>query len=250
MLGYANIFISTFVLSLADALSLIIIPSKNRVIFVENFYENLRKLVWDCLPIVTFTIAASSLVFVIHMAPEAEVRGLTAYIGGLVTLSLVRETVPVMGALAIITQYSTGMTAQIGSMKVTEQIDALKLSGVNPTSYLLMPMIFAGVIGVPILSLVALLFSTIVSFLGTYILVDTTAVVYLNSIKYAVVLKDFLLMLLKAIIFGFFIASVSYTNGIITRGGAKAVGTSTRMSVVINFALIIILDYIITALWL
>lgn len=242
-----NNFIATLMLSLLDSINIIFVQRK---IYKENFFEDLRRIIWTCLPIATLTVGASSIIYSIHVAPGFAERGLTVYLGGLVALALIRESVPVIGSLAIITQYCSGMTAQIGSMKVTEQLDAMKMAKVNPNAYLLVPMFLAGIVGFPIIVLICIVTSLVINFLTTNLLIEISYSLYINSIYNAVVMKDVILSIVKASLFGFFVTLISYTCGVQTIGGSKAVGNSTRLSVILNFATVVILDYIITALWL
>jgi len=244
---FFNTFIFNLVLNLQEALKIIFIVRK---IYTENCVEHLRRIIWTCLPIAVLTVCASSIIFAIQVAPTFATRGLTSYLGGGIALALIRECVPVMGSLALVTQYCSGATAQIGSMKITEQLDAMKISKVSPVSYILVPMILAGIVGFPIVIAISIISGVIVNFFATNLLIDITQKLYTSSILHVVQFKDIFLALTKASIFGFFVTLVSYTCGVLTAGGAKAVGNSTRLAVVINFALIIILDYIITALWL
>lgn len=245
-------FIGTIILSLIEALRVIFqdIPNRHDRFYFEIFLENLRKIVWTCLPIATLTVGSCSIVYSIHVAPEFSSRGLNVYFGGLVALALIREGVPVMGSLAIVSQYCTSMAAQIGSMKITEQLDAMKVSRVNPVAYLLVPMLIAGLIGFPLIAIVCVIAGLIINFIFSTLLIHIAWQVYITSIYSAVVINDIFLALVKCSIFGFVVALVSYTCGVLTVGGSKALGRSTRLSVVINFALVIILDYLITAIWL
>lgn len=245
-----NNFIYTLIVNLLDALFIIFRDLPQGRFYYENFLESLRKIAWNCLPIATLTISASAFIYSIHGAPEMSKRGLTDYLGGLVALALIRESVPVMAALAIVSQYSSGMTAQISSMKVTEQLDAMKVLKVYPNAYLLVPMLLAGLIGFPIVIMICILVGIFVNYLVSNVLIDISYHLYFSSIVRAVAMKDIFLALTKASMFGFLIALISYICGILTQGGAKAVGNSTRLSVVVNFILVVILDYIITALWL
>ena len=243
-------FIATLILSLIDAIKIIYRDAPAGRLYSQNFLENLRKIVWTCLPIATLTVGVSSIVYSIHVAPGFAERGLSIYLGGLVSLALIREGVPVMGSLAIVTQFCSGMTAQIGSMKITDQLDAMKMVKVYPNAYILVPMLLAGLVGFPILITVCIIIGLLINFVATYLLIDISYNLYTTSIFNALQAKDILLALVKASIFGFFVTLISYTCGIQTLGGSKEVGSSTRLSVIINFATIVILDYIITALWL
>jgi len=250
-LNQVNVFIGTLTLSLVEIYTLLIKDNLAvKRVFFSTFLDNLRKIVWSCLPISLLTVSTSAIVYSFHIAPEFYTRGLSVYLGGIVALALIREGAPVMGALAIVTQYCSGMTAQIASMKVTEQLDAMKLAKANPVIYLLFPMICSGIVGFPLVIAICILVSILVNYLTSNLLINVTYQVYTTSIFNAVVIKDLLLVLVKSSIFGFVSTLVSFTCGILTVGGSKSVGNSTRLSVIINFALVVILDYIITALWL
>ena len=246
-LYHFNYFIFVFIKNLNEAIKTIFVQKK---FYTENILENLRKVTWTCLPIATLTVAASSVIYAIHVAPAFATRGLTMYFGGGVALALIRESVPVLASLALVTQYCSGATAQIGSMKITEQLDAMKISKVSPVSYILVPMMLAGAIGFPIVIIISIITGILINFLATHLLIDITYRLYTSSISHVVQFKDIFLAILKASVFGSIVTLVSYTCGVLTTGGAKAVGNSTRLSVIINFALIIIIDYIITSLWL
>ena len=245
-----NNFIGILVVNLLESIRIISKDVPLGRFYIDNFYEYLRKIVWTCLPIATLTVSASSIVYSIHVAPEFSSHGLNSYLGGIIALSLIREGVPVMASLALITQYCTGLTAQIGSMKISEQIDAMKVANVRPTAYLLVPMLLSGLIGFPVMIVICIFVGILVNFLFSNLLINITLHLYISSISNAIVLKDVFLALVKGGVFGFFVSLVSYTCGMLTTGGSKGVGSSTRLSVVVNFALIIILDDIITALWL
>lgn len=246
-LTYINNFIYMLVKSLFESFNIIFIQRK---IYYVNLLESLGKILWTSLPIATLTVGASSAIYSIHVAPEFSERGLSVYLGGLVALSLIREGAPVMGALAIISQFCSGMTAQIGSMKITEQLDAMKTMKVYPSGYLLVPMLCAGFIGFPLVILICILIGIFINYIVSNLLIHITYSLYFSSILHALKVNDIFLALVKSSIFGFCVTLVSYTCGILTSGGSKGVGNATRLSVIINFALVIILDYMITALWL
>ena len=245
-----NNFIATLALNLLDVFQIIYRDVIKGNFYVYNFMENLRRITWTCLPIAMLTVSVSSIIYSIHVAPEFSSHGLSIYLGGIVALALIREGVPVMGTLAIITQFCSGITAEIGSMKVTEQLDAMKLAKVNPNGYLLLPMLFAGLFGFPIVIIVCILLALVVNFIFSNLLINITHHLYLTSILNTVQLKDIFLALIKSSVFGFAATLISYTCGILTTGGSKAIGNSTRLSIIINFVLVVILDYVITALWL
>lgn len=249
ILASINGFIGALGLNLIEAIKIIFRDAPTKRLYNENILENTRRIIWACLPIATLTVSASAVIYSIHIAQEFSSRGLSIYLGGVIALALIREGAPVMGTLAIVTQYCTGMTAQIGSMKVTEQLDAMKVSKVNPNAYLLVPMLLSGLVGFPIVIIICILVGMVVNYVSSYLLIGITYNLYTTSIVNAITIKDIFLAVVKTAVFGFVVSLVSYTCGIQTVGGSKAVGNSTRVSVVINFALVVILDYIITALW-
>ncbi len=242
-----NQFIFSLVNNIKDAFRSIFVKKE---FYKKNFLEHLRSIVWTCLPIATLTIGTSSVIYSIHVAPAFVTHGLTTYFGGGVAVALIRESVPVLASLAIVTQYCSGMSAQIASMKITEQLDAMKISNVNPISYILVPMLSAGIVGFPLIVIISIFTGILFNFLSAHLLIDITSRLYTSSISHVVQFKDIFLSLTKAVVFGFTVTLISYNCGVLARGGAKAVGNATRTSVVINFALVIILDYIITAIWL
>ena len=245
-----NKFISTLILNFNESLKIIFTEVFKGKIYTASLLELLRRIIWNCLPIALLTVSASAFIYSVHVAPEMLSRGLSEYLGGLVALALIREGVPVMSSLAIISQYSTGITAQIGSMKITEQLDAMKILKVLPSAYLLVPMLFAGLIGFPVIAAICVFVGLIVNYISSHLLIDINYNLYFSSVFNSVCMKDIYLCLIKASVFGFVTALISYTIGSLTRGGSKGVGNSTRLSVVINFILVIVLDYLVTALWL
>ena len=134
-------------------------------------------------------------------------------------------------------------------MKITEQIDAMKMAQVYPVPYILVPLLLSGLIGFPILIMICILAGIAVNFVISNLLINITLQLYLSSIVNVVCIKDILLSIVKSSMFGFFVNLVSFNCGMLTLGGSKAVGNSIRLSVSLNFALVLILDYIITALW-
>ena len=244
-----NNFISTLSLNFLEALKIISRDLVAGKIYGDNFIENLRKIIWGSLLIAILTVSASAFIYSIHIAPEFLRRGLSEYLGGLVAIALIREGVPVIASLAIVAHYSTGMTAQIGSMRISEQLDAMKILKVFPNAYMLVPMLLAGVIGFPIVAVICVFVGLVVNFISSHLLIDINYQLYFSSIVTAVTTKDIVLCFAKTSVFGFVVALISYVCGITTKGGSKGVGNATRLSVVLNFILVVVLDYIITALW-
>lgn len=167
-------------------------------------------------------------------------------IGAVVAVSMARELGPVLSALLVTARSGSAMAAEIGTMRVTEQIDALEMMAVNPVKYLVTPRVYTSVIAVPLLTVIA----DIVGYIGGYIV--SVFVFNVNKTLYFRYTQDFTEMddvyhgLIKAAVFGFLIATISCLYGYFTRGGAKGVGESTTKAVVVSSISILVFDYLIT----
>lgn len=170
-------------------------------------------------------------------------------IGTMVAISICRELSPILVGLIVAGRVGSAMAAELGSMKVTEQIDALYTLAVNPIQYLIVPRMIACFLMMPVLTL----FGDIVGISGGYLV--ATKIYDLNPITYIRSSFDFLTYedvysgLIKSAIFGIAIAIVSCFKGFNTQGGAVGVGKATTSAVVISMMLILILDYIMGALF-
>ncbi len=169
-------------------------------------------------------------------------------LGATVALSLVRELGPVLTGLMVTARAGSAMAAEIGTMRVTEQIDALNAMAVNPVHYLVVPRFWAAVLMVPLLTVLA----DIVGIAGGYfvgvILLHIDAGIYVAKMKELVELVDITNGLYKAFVFGAILAIVGCFKGYTARGGAEGVGRATTEAVVIASISILIGDYILTSL--
>ena len=176
-----------------------------------------------------------------------QAEGLT---GATMSLALCREMGPVLTALIVTGRVGSSMATELGTMRVTEQIDALKTMAVNPVQYLITPRIIACITMVPILTM----FFTVVALVSAeYIVVDVMNVdrgLYKGNIQQFLTNRDIVIGLVKSVVFGATIATVSCFKGYKARGGARGVGDATTQSVVFSFIAIFILDYVITAIML
>ena len=170
------------------------------------------------------------------------------YVGTIVTFSLVKELGPVLTAVVITGRIGAAITAEIGTMKVTEQIDALYTLGTNPVKYLSVPRFVACISMIPILTVL----SDVIGVLGGFFVANLklgipSTVYWADSLDYLRV-SDFLHGLIKSIFFGGLLAIVSIHKGFECSGGAEGVGKSTTSSVVTILVLILISDYFLSAL--
>lgn len=167
-------------------------------------------------------------------------------VGGIVALSLTREIAPVFAGLMVTSRAGSAMAAELGNMRVTEQIDAIATMGVSPIQYLVVPRIIAGVIVLPCL---CILF-TLVAMLGAYgVAVSWLQVdpgVFMDRVRQLVEPRDLWMGIVKSAVNGFLISLISCKQGFFASGGAKGVGIATTRAVVQSAVAILIANYIIT----
>ena len=169
-------------------------------------------------------------------------------VGSLVALSLTRELAPVLTALMVTARAASAMTATIGNMAVTEQVDALDSLAVDPLSYLVLPRLLATIVALPLL---AALFSVTgiaaAHLLGVNVL-GLDGLAFMSNVRSSVAWKDVSVGLCKSMVFGVAIAWIATFRGLATRGGALGVGRATSRTVVEAAVLILCGDYVMTAL--
>lgn len=174
--------------------------------------------------------------------------GATAYTGSAVALSLIRELGPVLTALMVNGRAGSAMTAELGIMKISEQIDALRSMAVDPISYLMVPRILAGIIAVPLLTAIF----NIVGILGGYIVgvgtLGLSSGTFISQIESAVQAVDVTSGFVKSVAFGFSFAWISCYKGWTCGFGAIGVNRATTSAVVTSSVTILVLDYFLTSI--
>jgi phospholipid/cholesterol/gamma-HCH transport system permease protein len=216
----------------------------------------LQKKVWDQL----FEIGNASLlmacvlslfiggVLALQTGPVLAERGLTSFIGQIVGLSMCKELGPVMMAVLIAGRIGSAMAAEIGSMTVYQEIDALRTLNINPLHYLVLPRLVAISIALPVL----VVFAVLVGWMGGAMVsvynyqIATTFPGYFNSLRDGVELLDVANGLIKSLAFAVVIGVVSCHQGLQTIGGPRGIGRSVTKAVVNSIVLILILDYFLT----
>jgi len=170
------------------------------------------------------------------------------FIGTMVAFSILKELGPVMTSLVVAGRAGAVVTAEIGTMKVTEQIDALYTLGTNPTRYLLVPRYIAFMITLPLLTVFADFLGILGGLLVATVKLGVSPSVYMNDIFTFLDVSDFMHGFLKTFFFAFMIATVSCYKGLHTEGGAEGVGKATTEAVVASMVLVLVMDYFISAL--
>lgn len=169
-------------------------------------------------------------------------------LGQVVILSILRELGPVLASLMVAGRVGAAIAAEIGTMKVTEQVDALTTLATNPIRYLVVPRIVACLTMMPMLVVVANLMGILGGYVVAVHMLDLNSVAYMNSSFAAVKADDIAIGLVKAVVFGTLIGLMGCYHGYNTRGGAEGVGKATTSAVVYASVAILVSDYFITAL--
>ena len=219
-------------------------PFRRKEIFVQMFRIGVLSF-----PIVFLVSLFTGMVLALQSAYQLTKMNAQIYISSLVALSMVRELGPVLTALVLAGRVGDSITAELGTMKVTEQIDALETLAANPVKYLVVPRFLALCIMLPLLTIYADFIGILGGYLvGVYkLLIGST--IYIQMTYEPLVFKDIFTGLFKALIFAVIICIVSCYEGFRTEGGAEGVGKATTLSVVTSFILIIAADCLFTALF-
>lgn len=197
----------------------------------------------DSLPIVMMTILCTGMVISVQTAKEFVRFGAASSVGGIVAIAMGRELVPVLTGVVVAGRIGAAIAAEIGTMKVTEQIDALRVMAANPVSFLVVPRFIAIVLMMPVL----VVFSNIVGDFGGWVVAHYYAGIssfsYTNSIRTLAEMYDIVGGMIKSSFFGAIIAIVGCYKGLNAPNGAEGVGLATTASVVLSIILIFIANY-------
>jgi phospholipid/cholesterol/gamma-HCH transport system permease protein len=196
--------------------------------------------------IVALTGTFSGMVLALQSVHSLRTFGAEGVVGSIVAISLTREMSPVFTGLMVTARAGSAMAAELGNMRVTEQIDALVTMGVSPVQYLLSPRMLASILMMPLL---CILF-TCVGMGGAWIVgvgwLGVDPGVFISNIEKYLVIGDFVMGEVKAAVFGFLIAAVSCRHGFYAAGGARGVGQATTRAVVQSAVAILIANYVLT----
>ncbi len=197
----------------------------------------------ESLSIALVTAGFVGMVFTIQVAREFIYFGATTTVGGVLALALTRELAPVLTAVVVAGRVGSAFAAEIGTMRVTEQIDALYMLKTDPIDYLVVPRVLACTLMLPILNLMSLVVGMTGGLVIAYSLYDINPTVFLKSVQNFLELWDIFSSMIKSAIFGGVIAVIGCSWGLTTTGGAKGVGQSTTTAVVTSLLAVFILNF-------
>jgi len=215
----------------------------------RNLLKQIEEVGVNSIPVVLITGAFTGMVLALQSYTGFKRFNAEAFVGTVVALSMTRELGPVLSGLMVSGRVGSAMAAELGTMQVTEQIDALYTLATNPIKYLIVPRFLASLIIMPILTG----FADVVGILGGYLvsvkLLGSNPTIYIRRTYDYLDLEDVYIGLFKACIFGMIIATIGCYQGFNTQGGAEGVGKATTRAVVMSSLLILMANYLITALF-
>src|SRR6185295_3302013 len=201
------------------------------------------------LGVASITTIFTGMVMALQTAYSLPAIGVKYYLGTVVSKSLVRELGPVLTALIVGGRIGAGMTAEIGTMKVTEQVDALRAMAVDPVKKLVVPKLIATLVMLPALTILGDALGILGGLFVAVLQLDLTPGFYLNDVFSTLKLADITSGVGKTFFFGYFIAIVGCYNGLTSRGGADGVGRATTNTVVLSAILVLVSDAVLTKLF-
>ena len=221
--------------------------------FRAHYQEAILRQMFVCgiqtIPVTLVVSIFTGAILALNGGLSLESIGQEDLIGRIVTISVVREMGPFMTALILAASVGSGMAAEIGTMKVSEEIDALDVMGIEPARFLVLPRVVAMAIMTPVLTVYTNLVGVLGGAVTSYAQYSVTFRRFLTDASIYLTAKDIYTGLLKAFIFGLVISIVGCSQGLQARGGAIGVGEATRRAVVVSYLLIIVLGYYVTYLF-
>jgi phospholipid/cholesterol/gamma-HCH transport system permease protein len=212
----------------------------------EQFISRLEFIGIGCLPMILILSGLGTMILTVNTAIELSGRGGRDLIGALIALAAFREIIPIFISFAISARCGTSLTAEIATMKVTDQIDVLKVLKISPIYYLLTPSLVAVVVLSPFLLAISSISSTFAGMITAKILVGVSFTEFLDSAWRVVSMKEYFYPLIKTIIFSTYALLLNISMGLNCSGGAREVGLTTTRSTALVIVGIIILDGILT----
>ncbi len=214
----------------------------------RNLFKQMYAIGVMSLPVVLTTGMFTGMVLAVQSYFQLRQFTVETSVATIIGLSMTRELGPVLTALMLAGRVGASMTAELGTMKVTEQLDALHSLASNPVKYLVVPRLISGIILTPILTIYAILIGIIGGYLISVKLFDVPSVFYLSNLQRSVHVSDVTSGLKKAVVFGLIIVLIGCYKGFNATGGAEGVGKATMQSVVLSSMLILISDFFLSVL--
>ncbi len=217
---------------------------------IKVLLEQLKFIGYESIGVIFLTSFFTGMVEAVQLYQGFHKFGVEDFMGYTIFISIVKELGPVFASLMVVSRGISAYAAELGSMRVTEQIDALDVMAVDSKHYLIVPRILATIIAMPLL---ILFFDAVANFSAYFIStvsLDVNGYKYLDNIRQFAEFKDINQSFVKGLVFGYLISAIGTYIGYFTTGGAKGVGKSTTLAVVIASVAVFIADYILSTIFL
>ncbi len=201
----------------------------------------------DAMPMVSMMAICTGFILAMQGASELRRFGAMQYVVDLVAVGFTRELGPLLTAIAVSGRSGSAFAAEIGTMKVTEELDSLRVMALEPVEFVLAPKYLAALISVPCLSIISNFFGILAG--GLFMFLSTRLAPYVHYVFDSINLRDVITGLIKSVVFATIIAHVGYLEGFRVRGGPDSVGRSTTSAVVKSTFLVIVADAVFTAIF-
>lgn len=218
--------------------------------YVQLVLDEIQTMGVQSLGVALTAAVFTGMVFALQSAVNMARFGAESYVGPVVALAIFRELGPVLTAILVGGKVASGITAELGSMKVTEQIDALRSLGVNYVKRLIVPRILAALVVFPLLTALAGVVGVVGGMVVMFFERGADMWAYWNNMLYWVVPKDFLTGVAKSVVFGGLVTLIGCYNGLATDGGTEGLGRATTATVVQVTMGVIVSDFLLTKLFL
>lgn len=222
--------------------------SVSRPFYLRNLLKQMEQIGVNSIPVVLTTAISTGMVLALQSYTGFKRFGAESLIGAVVSLSMTRELGPVLTGLMVAGRAGAAMAAELGTMKVTEQIDALYTLATNPMKYLVVPRFIASTVMMFFLTALGVFIGIVGGYFVGVKVLGTNPVTYINQSIDNTEVSDIWYGLIKSLVFGAVVGIIGCYKGFTTEGGAEGVGKATTGAVVISCMLILILDYFLTAL--
>jgi phospholipid/cholesterol/gamma-HCH transport system permease protein len=228
---------------------MVVAPLRGKGLRVKSAVESFVEFGVRSLPIVGMICFLVGVIIALQSSYTLDKWGANRFIATLVAVSALREMAPLMTAVIITGRSGSAITAEIGTMKVGEEIDALEVMGLSPVKYLVVPKFLAMLLAVPCVTVIAMFIMIFGGFFASVLVVGVDPTIYIDQTVSSLVEKDLVNGLVKSVFFGIAICWVGVFRGLQVEGGAEGVGKKTTSSVVTSIFLIIIVDLVFTVLF-
>ncbi|MBI3668884.1 MAG: ABC transporter permease [Acidobacteria bacterium] len=215
-------------------------------LYLADTFEQMDLIGVGSLPIVLLTGFFIGAVMVLQTASQFERFGQTALTGDVVALALVRELGPTITGLLVAGRNSSGIASELGSMLVTEQVDAMRAMGTDPTRKLVTPRVVATVLMLPLLTAMADFIGLVGGFVVASFELRLNPVQYWTRAIHALEFSDLMQGMTKPLVFGFILSTVGCYQGLTVRGGTQGVGRATTQAVVVSSVFILVANFFLT----